>query len=65
MAGYSKEMLVDALVSRYASVFNDVGHKRRYADMVSRFYDEVGRDKFRIWASLDPKAIKEYKAAKI
>lgn len=29
--------------------------------MANRFYDEVGRDKFRVYASLDADAIKLYK----
>jgi hypothetical protein len=59
MAGYSKEFLVDAFLSRYDKV---VGVRLpALRDMAERHYDEVGRDKFRLSASLDAEAIKKFK----
>jgi hypothetical protein len=59
MAGYSKEFLVDAFLSRYDKV---VGVRLpALKDMAERHYDDVGRDKFRLSASLDAEAIKKFK----
>lgn len=64
MAGYTKEMLVDALVSRYETVFKDAKDREKYVTMVTSHYDKVGKDAFRVSASLDAAAIREYKALK-
>lgn len=59
MAGYTKEFLVDAFASRYV----DLG-VQTYENMVkmgNEFYDKVGKDKFRIYASLDADALNTYK----
>lgn len=58
MAGYTKEFLVNAFVSRYAEFQEDFDS---YYDWVSRFYDEVGRDKFRVYCSLDAEALRKYR----
>lgn len=64
--GYTKEFLMDAFVSRYAEILaNDsVVESAKYIKMCSDFYDKVGKDKFRVWASLDADAIKVFKASK-
>lgn len=63
MAGYSKEFLIDAYMSRFIAcsliAIEDLEKLEIQAD---KFYDEVGRDKFRVYASLDADAIKKYKA---
>ena len=56
MAGYTKEFLVSAFLSRYVSVSTEKFEELE--KMADGFYDEVGRDKFRIYASLDADAIK-------
>lgn len=63
MAGYSKEFLLDAYVSRYASL-GEEAVASLYC-LGSDFYDNVGRDRFRVAASLDAAAIKEFKNSKI
>ena len=60
MAGYTKEFLVDAFVSRYEPLGLDSVDKMY--TMATKFYDEVGRDKFRVYCSLDAEAIRTYKA---
>ena len=60
MAGYTREFLVDAYVSRYAGVSADVSQLR---DMAVRHYDKVGKDQFRVAASLDAAEIKKFKLA--
>lgn len=60
MAGYSKEFLIDAFMSRY---FLDISIEA-LVDLEKsaiELYDRVGRDKFREYASLSAEAIREYK----
>lgn len=58
--GYTKDFLIDA----YMSIFKDVGtaedRTTQRANAV-KLYDQVGKDKFRVYASLDADAIKVYK----
>ncbi len=61
MAGYSKEFLVNAFVSRYESLGTEKCNWLR--DMGNNFYDEVGKDEFRKYCALDADAIKVYKAS--
>lgn len=59
MAGYTKEFLIDAYLSRYERI---VGVKLpALKQMAEQHYDNVGRDKFRVSASLDADAIKKFK----
>lgn len=58
--GYSKEFLVEAFMSRFIKVL-DIDKLCDLEEMANRFYDEVGKDKFRVYASLDADAIKQYK----
>lgn len=62
MAGYTKQFLVDAYMSRFlrCSVI-DIDDLVQLEQQANQFYDEVGRDKFRVYASLDADTIKEYK----
>ncbi len=64
---YSKQFLIDAFVWRYKDVLEkDTPDSRvHYINMVDAFYDKVGKDKFRVWCSLDADEIKRYKASKI
>jgi hypothetical protein len=59
MAVYTKEFLVAAFMSRYNTLPSE---KRDSLNaMANRFYDEAGKDKFRVYASLDADAIRTYK----
>jgi hypothetical protein len=60
MAGYSKEFLVDAYVSRYQGVSSNVSQLR---ELAVQHYDRVGKDQFRVSASLDADEIKKFKLA--
>lgn len=60
MASYSKEFLVDAFLSRYMSLSIETLEKLEL--MANELYDAVGRDKFRVYCSLDADAIRQYKA---
>ena len=60
MAGYTKEFLIDAFLSRYIVLGPKVlGVQRALAE---KLYDNVGKDRYRVYASLDADAIKVYKA---
>ena len=62
MAGYTKEFLVSAFMHRFIKCdLIDIEALERLENMANAFYDEVGRDKFRLYASLDAEAIKQYK----
>jgi len=60
MAGYSKQFLIDAFVSRYLQACS-VEQLESMEKMAVDLYDRVGRDKFREYASLSAEAIREYK----
>lgn len=66
-AAYTKPFLMEAFLSRYKEVLaKDTAEElAKYTKMISDFYDKVGKDKFRVCASLDAVAIKEFKAKKI
>ena len=61
MAGYSREFLIDAFVSRYEVLGADVASRQKA--LAEKTYDEYGKDKFRVLASLDADALKEFKLA--
>lgn len=65
MAGYAKEFLMDAFIWRYTEVLEKDSKEEadKYIKMVSDFYDKVGRDKFRVWCSLDADEIRNFKLA--
>ncbi len=62
MAGYTKEFLVGAYMSRFIECTAiDIEALDRLETQASNFYDEVGKDKFRVYATLDAEAIRTYK----
>ncbi len=58
MAGYTKEFLVDAYLSRYLKCATDLSVLR---NMAEQQYDRDGKEKFRACASLDADALKKFK----
>jgi hypothetical protein len=63
MAGYTKEFLVDAFMSRYVNCDSiSIEKLEKLEQMALDLYDRVGRDQFRVYACLDAEAIREYKA---
>jgi hypothetical protein len=63
MAGYTKEFLVDVYLSRFMNCSQVTPDQLEVLEHnANRFYDEVGRDKFRTYASVDAEAIKLYKS---
>ena len=62
MAGYSRDFLIDAFMSRYIHCqLITVDKLVRLEQMAGDLYDRVGRDAFRTYASLDAEAIRVYK----
>jgi len=63
MAGYTKEFLVDAFLSRFINCsLITIEQLEELEVMANEFYDKVGRDTFRLYTSLDAEAIRTYKA---
>lgn len=62
MAGYTKDFLIDAFMARYihCSIIS-IEDLEKLEKMAIEFYDKVGRDTFRTYASLDAEAIRQYK----
>lgn len=62
MAGYSRDFLISAFMSRYIScTLISIETLVRLEQMANDLYDRVGRDSFRVYASLDAEAIRVYK----
>lgn len=59
MAGYTKEFLIDAFVSRYEPLGLDAVEKQWC--LANKFYDSVSKEVFRAYCSLDANAINIYK----
>ncbi len=59
MAGYTRDFLIDAFLSRYYSLSEE-----KFAEleiMANSFYNKVGKEKFRTYCSLDAEALRKYK----
>ena len=62
MATYSKDFLISAYLSRFMSCpLISVEQLCRLEEIASNHYDKVGKDSFRISASLDAGAIQKFK----
>lgn len=63
MAGYSKQFLIDVALDRFVHCSLLTPEQVESLEkMYNEFYEVVGRDKFRTYASVDADAIKQYKA---
>lgn len=60
MAGYSKEFLISAFVSRYEPLGFEAVEKQY--QLASRFYDTTTKEQFRKYCSLDAQTLSEYKS---
>lgn len=56
---YTKEFLVSAYLSRYMSVSTEQFEVLEVN--ANKLYDEVGRDRFRAYCSLDADALKKFR----
>ena len=62
MAGYSRDFLISAFMSRYIKcTLITIEQLVNLEQMANDLYDRVGRDGFRSYASLDADAIRAYK----
>lgn len=60
MAGYTRNFLLQAYVSRYESL--GLAAVESLYKLAEATYDKYGKDKFRAYASLDAEALRKYKA---
>jgi len=60
MAGYTRNFLISAYTSRYEPLGLEAVES--LYKLALKCYDEHGKDKFRVYASLDAEAIRQYKA---
>lgn len=59
MAGYTKEFLVNCYISRFMECSSiSIETLEKLESNAIKLYDEAGRDKFRVYASLDAEAIR-------
>lgn len=62
MAGYSKQFLIDAYMSRFLKCsLITIEQLCCLEELAEKCFNEVGKDKFRDYASLDAEAIRVYK----
>lgn len=65
MAGYTKQFLIDCFLDRFINCsLVTVEQVEELEKSAVRLYNEVGRDKFRTYASLDADTIRIYKNSK-
>lgn len=57
--GYTKDFLLDAFLSRHYGASEE--EFARLEIMANKFYDQVGKDKFRVYCSLDAEALRKFK----
>lgn len=57
---YSKEYLVNVFVNRFIVGGLDLDKVLAMEKMANEFYDKVGREEFRRYATITPEAIREY-----
>lgn len=60
MAGYSKEFLISAFVSRYEPLGLEAVESQY--KLANTFYDITTKEQFRKYCSLDAEALADYKA---
>ncbi len=56
---YTREFLIDAFVHRYRTLDSKVVQTQKV--LAEQCYDKVGKDQFRVYASLDAEAIRKFK----
>lgn len=63
--GYTKEFLIDAFLWRYAEILLKDSNEKldSFVNMVINYYDNVGKDQFRVYASLSAEEIKKFRLA--
>lgn len=64
MAGYTREFLIDAYLSRFTKIPSiTIERLLSLEQIANKTYDTYGKDKFRDYASLDAEYIRNYKAS--
>lgn len=62
---YTKEFLIDAFLWRYTDVLLNLDTERMntFVEMVHNFYYVSGKEKFRLYCSLDAEELRKFKLA--
>lgn len=62
---YTRDFLINAFLWRYTDVLLNKSELDidRFVQMVSTFYDSVGKDVFRVYCSLDSAEIQKFRLA--
>ena len=64
MAGYTREFLIDAYLSRFTKIPSiNIEQLLDLERIANKTYDTYGKDKFRDYASLDAEYIRNYRAS--
>ena len=59
---YTKEFLINAFIYPYSFAFSITPDQLDAMELMAiKFYDEVGKEEFRVWTGLDATRLKEYK----
>lgn len=58
---YTKEFIISVYLHRFVSLPLDTVANLEH--LANKLYDEVGKDKFRTYASVTPEAIREYQCS--
>lgn len=58
---YTKEFLIEVFLHRFRLYNSCIEDHIKLEQLASDCYDKCGKDKFRVYASVDAAAIKEYK----
>ena len=61
-AAYTKDFLISAYLSRFMECCT-IEQLENLEKIATDFFDKVGKDKFRTYASLDAEAIRKYKSS--
>ena len=63
MAGYTREFLIDAYLSRFVNLPSmTIERLLELEQVANNTYDKYGKDKFRDYSSVDAEYIRNYKA---
>lgn len=61
---YDKDFLIEVYLSRYEAIC-DLDKLLLLERNASKLYDEVGKEKFRVYASLDAERIREFRGGRV
>lgn len=57
--GYSRELVINSFLHRYETLPQRTVNKLQM--LAEKLYDEVGKDRFRVYGNVTPECIREYR----